>query len=317
MRRLLSLCLLGLTACSSTPEPPLPASLPETASLTTPGGLKIHALRTGWVGVKRAHRELEAPDFWALPAVLTSGWAPWMPIISYVVEHPEGVFLVDTGPAEAINSPDYYTCDPNNEFFYQLNLRFSLPPGDTLLPRLQSLGLAPERITNVLITHFHADHVGGIGHLPRARFLTGPGNWPAHVGSLTCRLPAGFQPEIVSYAPEPVGLFTRSRALTSDGRVRVVPLPGHTPGHAGLVVLDQGHLWLFAGDATFDTDQTLRGGVTAVSQDLPQARHTQGLLRDLLALGDVTLLPAHDPDVFARLSRQTDARQQDSRLSQD
>lgn len=307
MRLLTSLLVFALTACAAVPEPPLPASTPAVASFTTPGGLKLHALRTGWVDVKQAHREFDGPDFWALPAILLGAWSPWMPIISYVVEHPEGVFLVDTGPPPDIQAPDFYDCDPNNGFFYRLNLRFALSSAETLLPRLRQVGLAPEQIKTVLITHFHADHIGGIPLLPGARFLTGPGNWPSHVGALTCHLPADFVPEILEYTDGPVGPFPHSRALTADGRLRVVPLPGHTPGHAGLLVSDGGHLWLMAGDATFDLPQTLRGGVTAVSQNLAQARQTQALLRKAVE-AHVRLLPAHDASAFRRLETQTEDR---------
>jgi glyoxylase-like metal-dependent hydrolase (beta-lactamase superfamily II) len=71
----------------------------------------------------------------------------------------------------------------------------------------------------------------------------------------------------------------------------------------GLAVVEKGHFWLMAGDATFDSDQTLRGGITAVSQNLSQARETQAVLKRMLDSGKITLLPAHDPEVFARLTK--------------
>ena len=209
---------------------PLPTSLPEFALATTSSGIQIYALRTGWVGVKKTHRDLDVPAWLALPTILfQSSWAKWMPIISYVVVHPEGIFLVDTGPSERQNKSDYYECDKFNEFFYKRNLRFSVPKGDTLAPRLQQIGISASQISKVLITHFHAVHVGALDVVQGATIYTGPGNWPSHVGAFTCRLPKDFKPVEIEYAKETRGEFEKSFPLTRDGKVAIVPLEGHTP----------------------------------------------------------------------------------------
>jgi N-acyl homoserine lactone hydrolase len=304
--RLLSLGGLGLwpalvMATALAPEPP-PSQTPTMAQTTTVSGIRIHALRTGWVAVKGTHRELDVPRVLALPSIIFGrDWAPWMPIIVFAIEHPEGVILVDTGPSPQINDTDYYACDKNNEFFYKRNLRFSVPAGDTLRPRLMQAGIDPARVASLVITHFHADHIGGVDVVPQAKAFTGVGNWPQHTGSFTCRLPAGFQPQLVDTSAVAATDLAKSTALTVDGRVRLVPLPGHTAGHIGVAVTDGGHTWLMVGDATFDLDQTERGAVTGVSQDISNAQATQKQLKRTAASGAVTVLPAHDPSVFTRL----------------
>ncbi len=296
---------LGLfPACLLAAEPPpASASLPAVAQVVTASGIRIHALRTGWVGVKGTHRELDVPRWMALPSIfLRRNWAAWMPIVVFAVEHPEGVILVDTGPSPKINDADYYACDSSNEFFYKQNMRFSVPLGDTLGPRLAQVGIDPAKVTSVVITHFHADHVGGVDVVPNAMFFTGVGNWPQHTGSFTCRLPSGFAPSTVDFANAgTASVMTTSEPLTADGKVRIVALPGHTPGHVGLAVTDGGHTWLMAGDATFDQDQTSRGAVTGVSQNIPMAIATQALLKTLSASSSLTMLPAHDASVFTRM----------------
>src|SRR5512137_2737136 len=104
------------TAAATEPPPPDPAQGPALAEQRTPGGLRIVAMRTGWVGVKTQHRELGVPRWWAIPSImLGSAWADWMPIVSYAIVHPEGTVLVDTGPSQRINEPNYFACDKRDE----------------------------------------------------------------------------------------------------------------------------------------------------------------------------------------------------------
>jgi hypothetical protein len=118
---------------------------------------------------------------------------------------------------------------------------------------------------------------GGVDVVPRAQVLTGEGNWPRHTGSFTCRLPKDLVPSMVAFDGPPMVSLPASHALTADGKVRVVPLPGHTPGHVGLAVTDVA---------------------------------TQARLKAAFSSPSVTVLPAHDPSVFKRLkdSRRADAQ---------
>jgi glyoxylase-like metal-dependent hydrolase (beta-lactamase superfamily II) len=70
-------------------------------------------------------------------------------------------------------------------------------------------------------------------------------------------------------------------ALTRDGKVHIVPLPGHTPGHVGVAVTDGGRTWIMAGDATFDQGQSERGALAGVTQDFDRAVGSQLLLSRL------------------------------------
>lgn len=305
----LVLCLLGplllASACfPSQTAPPAVPSVPSPAPVATlrtaDGRIAVHALRLGWVGVKGAHREFDVPAFVAIPAIfLGRSWTPWMPIIAYAIEHPDGVTLVDTGADAAFGEKAYWACDKRTGLFYRKNLRFSVPVGDSLDRRLQEVGLSSERVTQVVITHFHADHTGGLHRFVDRPVITGAGNWPKHRGSFTCRLPEGFVPDSVPAAPFSTAL-EGGRALTSDGRVRVITVPGHTPGHVGVVIEDGDRRILLAGDATFDLAQSARGGVTGVATNRRAARATQRTITALDTAGTL-VLPAHDTTVFARM----------------
>jgi glyoxylase-like metal-dependent hydrolase (beta-lactamase superfamily II) len=276
---------------------------PTYARHPTAGGETIHALRTGWVRVKRTHRELDVVPGWRFPAIISQrDWAGWMPIVVYAIERSDGsLILVDTGPSPEILGEDYLACDPRGEWFYRRNLDFRVDAGDNLRDRMAEVGLDPAKVTDVVISHFHADHVGGLDLVPQARVLVGEGNWPKHTGSFTCNLAPGFAPTTAAFEPQAIGPFATSLPLTADGRVAMVPLPGHTPGHAGVAVRDGERLWIIAGDATFDDDQSERGAVSGATQEVPVAKKTQAQLAAALRSGAV-LLPAHDPAAFAKLA---------------
>ncbi|AMW03756.1 hypothetical protein GEMMAAP_00645 [Gemmatimonas phototrophica] len=269
---------------------------------TADGRIAVHALRVGWVGVKGAHREFDAPAFVAIPAIfLGRSWTPWMPIVVYAIEHPEGLILVDTGADSAFAQKPYWACDKRTGLFYRKNLRFDVPAGDDLDARLAAVGLRADQVKQVVITHFHADHTAGLHRFLDRPVLTGAGNWPKHRGSFTCRWPTNFAPDTVAATPFSTAL-TGGRALTTDGRVRVISVPGHTPGHVGVVIEDGDKRILLAGDATFDLAQSARGGVTGVATNRSAARATQRTLTALDTTGTL-VLPAHDTTVFSRMRR--------------
>lgn len=308
-RGLLTSVALLLQACAgANPPPPDP---PPKAGVAQYGrralgetGIVVHALRAGWVRVKAAHRELSGLAALRVPAIIfDSDWAGWMPIIVYAIERPDGgIVLVDAGASPRINDDDYFACNERNGWFYRRNLRFDVdgPDDASLVGRLEAAGLDPKRVTHVVVTHFHADHVGGLADLRDAKIMVGPGNWPEHVGSATCEPGPGWSVTLASYPDGAFGAFDRSETL-GDPRVRMIPLPGHTPGHAGVLVEAGGEAWVFAGDATFDPDQTERGAICGATQDVDDAYETQAKLREGITTGKFQLLPAHDPAAFARL----------------
>ncbi len=281
-----------------------PENVPLRKVVAEAPGVAVHAVRTGWVGIKEPHWRYSPPGFLIVPRIfLSRRWHEWLPVISYVVVVPEGVVVVDSGADPAITSADYMACDPRSRFFYERNLRFRAAPAETIDRQLVDLGIAPDQVSALVITHFHADHSGRIGAFPRARVWTGRGNWPTHLGSVPCTLPPGLEPRFPDFGDGPFGAFGASEVLLRNDDVRIVPLPGHTPGHVGVLVR-LGDRWaLVAGDATFDRAETEARHVAGVSTDVGEARATQERIARQLAGFDTLLLPAHDRSVLEAARR--------------
>ncbi|MEM1125459.1 MAG: N-acyl homoserine lactonase family protein [Bacteroidota bacterium] len=275
------------------PTPPAPSFPPVTQTV---GATRITALRTGAVAVKAAHRAFGGPAGLRLPAIVFDPrWTPWLPITCWLIEHPEGPIMVDTGETAQTADPGYFACDAGTRFVYERLLRFDVAPSAEVGPLLGTLGVPADAISTVVLTHLHSDHAGGLSHFPNATFLlseTEAAQPPP--GALPCRWPSFFRPIGVAYEDGPFGAFPASQALTTDGMVRLVPTPGHTRGHQSVLIGDGAQWVLLAGDASFSRQQVEQRIVAGICDDVGAARRTLAVIAEQLEQFETTYLAAHE-----------------------
>ena len=206
------------------------------------GDLTIHALRSGWVRCKEAHRTLSVPAALRLPAILLDPrWTEWMPVTVYAIEHPDGVFLVDAGQTAETSITDRLATDPGTRLFYRHFLDLAFREEERIDQRLRSVGLDVSDVRGVVLTHMHADHGDGLRALPSGLDVhIGAADSRGHQGAIAI---AGDRARVRAgeHAGEPFAAMRFSTSLTRDDRVRAVPLPGHSPGHVGVVVSLESH----------------------------------------------------------------------------
>jgi N-acyl homoserine lactone hydrolase len=220
--------------------------------------VRIRCLTTGRVRGKRRSGPLR---------YLPGGWSDaTLPVHAFAVDHPDGVCLFDTGQTVRATRAGYH--QRWHPFLWLA--RFELGSEDEVASQLD-----PATVRWVVLSHLHTDHVGGLAAFTHAEVLISRIEWERARGIrgqirgyLPQHWPRGLEPRLVDFSGPPAGPFPSSHDVTGDGALLVVPLPGHTPGHAGLLV--EGRL-LLAGDA-----------ISAPA--------------DLIALG------AHDSDAPARLA---------------
>ena len=298
----MALLSLGVLAgCVSAPR--FPPSTPAALATVTRrlGDVTVHVVHTGWVRCKEAHRTLSGPSSLRLLSIATDRtWTEPMPMLVYVIEHPEGVFLVDAGLSEETRTrwPDD---DRGNRFFYEHFLDFRFEPEQRIDRRLAGMGIAQERITAVVLSHRHADHSDAIAHLPEhAAVYVGARDWPMHMGARRSRWPRGRPPVLVGDDGPSLGAFPSSRPLTRDGRVAIIPLPGHSPGHIGLVVRTSEGDVVIGGDAAFSSEQVATRTLAGIVEETASAAQTLELLAAHTRAHRSFLLFAHDLAGLAR-----------------
>ncbi|MFH9658960.1 MBL fold metallo-hydrolase [Streptomyces sp. NPDC017248] len=180
------------------------------------------------------------------------------------------------------------------------NLRTGFPE------RLTAAGFPPHSVDLVVLTHLHADHVGWntrkvddewVPMFPGARYLTARAErefWAAYDMEEARR--QMFRDSVIPV--ERAGLLDLVDVPADGVRItpglRLVPTPGHTPGHVAVELNSQGETALITGDCVHHPVQLAHPAIGAcVDIDPQQSAATRGELLASLAGTDTLLLGTH------------------------
>jgi N-acyl homoserine lactone hydrolase len=269
--------------------------------------MDVLPIETGTVMIKSRQREgLGTGRRRFLNMLVDREWTEPLPILAWLVAHPEGLIVVDTGETARTAEPGYF---PRWHPYYRMGVREEVGPEQEIGPQLERLGFDPLDVRWVVMTHLHTDHAGGLHHFPNSEILVTDtelaiaSGWRGRLrGYLSHRFPEWFAPRAVAFRDRPLGPFPASVPLTDAGDVQLVPTPGHTPGQMAVVIEDEGDLVIFlAGDSSYTEAFMLDEVVDGVSPDDGVARQTLRNIRTLASERRTVYLPSHDPGSAGRL----------------
>ncbi len=250
--------------------------------------IRVLALGTGAIELDRA----------SMLSDLAPG-QPWtVPVLSFLVDHPRGRLLFDTGihPVARVDPVGRLGAERARR------LRVTSAPGDDVVSQLARLGLTPDAVSHVANSHLHFDHCGGNEFFPRAVFLVQRPELEA------ARRP-GFVP---GYSPSPIDFEHRldyrlvegEHDVFGDGSVLLFPTYGHTPGHQSLLVrAGRGALVVCAADACYTRENMDRDVLPNILWDPAVMRESLAALRRLRDRDGATLVYGHDPAQWAATPR--------------
>ena len=215
--------------------------------------------------------------------------SPWrkapLPVPCFLVRHGGRYLLWDAGiSARALG-----------------NAHPTLKLDRTISDQLAQIGVRPEQIEFVGISHYHGDHTGQASQFPEARLLMGAADLaalkanPAPDGAA----PTHLAPWIEGGAP--VDALVEDKDVFGDGRVLVLTTPGHTPGHLALLVKLAGGNVMLSGDLWATHDNVLTDDMPAFNTSRAETAASRERFRRLAYKLDATVILQHEIGDVAKL----------------
>jgi N-acyl homoserine lactone hydrolase len=255
------------------------STLTSTAqAATTP--VKLWRLDCGEIQVDDLN---EYSDTFAYP-----GQSKRFAVSCYLIQHGSSYLLWDTGLSQDdLNRP----------------LQGPNATGETLaklLPeQLARIGVDPKQIEVIGISHYHYDHMGQAKLFPQARLLLGKGD------AQVLRTPGNPRAKPLAHWIDGDGKIEEidgDKDIFGDRSVIMLDLPGHTPGHHGLLVkLARTGYVLLSGDAAHFRENYVNNGVPTFNfdraQTLASLERFQSIEKNLRA----TVIIQHEPGDLKKL----------------
>lgn len=273
----------------------------------TPSPLAVTAVSTGRVRIRpRNIAGNGTPMLWW---TLTSRtWSPPLPIWSFVIAHPQGAVLFDTGQDIAsVTDAGYYPGGALG-WIYRRQVSVDVTAADDLGTQLAALGHPLDSLAFAAISHLHQDHAGGVKRLgdtpvlvSRAELALLDEKTPEMHGVLSRHVPregVNWRPLDFEPSEDPVlAGFAGAHDVFGDGTLTLLPTPGHSAGSMSLLVRGEGAPLLLVGDVTYEPTLMARGIVPDTGERATQLATTATIVALAERLPGLTILAAHDPAV--------------------
>ena len=203
-------------------------------------------------------------------------FAPF-PVHAWVIRHPDGAILVDTGVGLGNGAID--------EWYH--------PQSIPLATALDAAGLAPSEIAAVVLSHLHFDHCGQQGTLVAPTYLQATEFEAA-------KAPGYTVPDWAEVPNDRLRLVHGDEDI-ADG-IRLLSTPGHTPGHQSVVIEAGDERVVLAAQCAYQSEE-LRSGQPAISNlyDETWLDAAHDSLQRLRSFAPFTAHLSHDPEIVTIL----------------
>lgn len=208
----------------------------------------------------------------------------------YLIQHGSDYMLWDTGlPAAMKGKP----LDSKAAMDATVTL--------TIKEQLATLNVDPASIKYVAVSHYHFDHIGQLADFPGATLLVGKNDWqvvttdPATYGAD----PKPFEAWIKGGSK--VEAVANDKDVFGDGSVTMLRLPGHTPGHNGLLVRLKRKPVLLTGDLAHFSENYKSNGVPTFNYDRAETLASLDRFKKLADNLGATVIIQHEPADIKKL----------------
>jgi N-acyl homoserine lactone hydrolase len=250
---------------------------------------------------------IRAPEFMLLTDVLSLRQR-LIPTTIAVLERPNGdVVLVDAGFSRAeMEAPRKHL-----GLLHGTLTQFVGTPDHCAATQLMSRGIAPSRVTTIIATHMHLDHIGGYVDFPNAEVVAPAAEFSSAKlrGSMagyihTDAILQSGRARPLMFAGDRHRGFPRHADLFDDGCVILLDAKGHTAGSCAVLLTDSdGASVLMAGDTAYTGAEYRLARFSrlmiSVGWDRDWIRATWGALADFeLNNPEIPVVCSHDEEAF-------------------
>jgi N-acyl homoserine lactone hydrolase len=283
--------------------------IPSYESLTTKVLLrgqevKIHAVCTGTVAVKTNFRRKRGiGELAKLNILFDKHYSEYLPIWVWIIEHPEGLIVIDTGEVSAINNLDKYLASESGfmRYFFKHSAKFEVEEKDELDHYFKKINVKPDDVKLVALTHLHLDHTDGLKFFPKQEIIVGDHEFKHARGNMPSTYPSWFKPNRVKYKQNRIDVFNEAYPMTAAEDLLYVPTPGHTLGHSAIIFKTDDFHIIFAGDTSYNQEQVLKGEIAGINENYSKSEKTYHNVKAFAAKHKTIYLPTHDGESAIRL----------------
>ena len=268
--------------------------------------MKVHAICTGTVAVKTNFRTKKGlGELAKLNILLDKHYTGYMPIWVWIIEHPDGLIVIDTGEVEAITDLDKYLANESafNRYTFKHSASFAIKAQDELNVQFEKIKLKIDDVKLVVLTHLHLDHTDGLKFFSKAEIIVGDLEYKHPYTNMPSTYPNWFKPNKVSYKANQIDVFDKAFLINND--LFYVPTAGHTYGHSSVVLRTDDFDIVFAGDTSYNQQQLLSREFAGVNADYKKSKETYQKLLTYASTRKTIYLPTHDENAGKRLKEKS------------
>lgn len=233
----------------------------------------------------------------------------WLPVSAYLIEHPKGKFLVDTGWSREMSpngelDPQAQIHSLGSLLLYEVN-QGQVELGQCIDEQLAQLGIEDKDLDAVLLTHLDCDHANGLRQVKSAKNFLVSADEFHFANRLTNRVRYHARwweetPLSLLEWNDTQGPFQKSYDLLQDGSIELINIPGHSDGLFAVKVKNsEGKFVLLFSDGGYarkSWEQMITSGIAANKEE--QKQSLAWIRQQSLDPNCIESLANHDPDVF-------------------
>ena len=231
----------------------------------------------------------------------------WLPVSVYLIEHPKGLILVDTGwhrdmSPEGVYDKAAQIKSLGSRILYNVN-QGQIPLGEAVDEQLETMGIKPADLHYVLLTHLDCDHANGLRAVKEAKHII------VAQEELDCARKNGF----IRYKKKwwegcelqaiewngTEGPAQKSFDLFGDGSIKMINIPGHCDGLCAVkITREDGKYVLLFSDGGYATKSWKEMITSGVSLDKEMQRKSLQWIREQsMDANCIESLATHDTDI--------------------